>query len=272
MFFYLVRQKIVLRFDWQGELKNLSEIRTLEQSPAIILIRPQLGENIGAVARAMLNFGFWDLRIVCPRDGWPNQHAIAVASGAGKILDNTKIFNSSEEACADLNFIFATTARRRGLLKETYSPNSAAVKSDEIMSTGLGVGFMFGPERSGLPNEDISLAQAIMSVPINPKFSSLNLAQCVLLVAYECFNLRINKVAGNEVGSGINYASLIEVDHLRLALFKDLSAANYFWPHDKRASLTENLTNLLGRLALTSADVRTLHGVIRALAKCQIND
>ena len=239
----------------------------LNQSPSIILIRPQLGENIGAVARAMLNFGLSDLRIVCPRDGWPNQHAIAVASGAGKILDNARLFTSSQEACKDLHYVFATTARNRGLFKETFSPDGAIIKSYKIMESGLGVGFMFGPERSGLQNEDISLAQAVASVPINPTFSSLNLAQCVVLFAYEWFNFALKKDAFKESIPTVRYASLIEVEHLRASLFKHLNAANYFWPEDKRSSLKNNLINLLGRLSLTSADVRTLHGVIKALSK-----
>ena len=241
-------------------------------SPSIILVRPQLGENIGSVARAMLNFGLSDLRVVSPRDGWPNQHAIAVASGAGVILDNAKLFNSSQEAVQDLHYIFATTARNRGLFKEIFTPEAAMIKSNKIIGSGLGVGLMFGPERSGLQNEDISLAQAIVSVPINSKFSSLNLAQCVVLFAYEWFKLVSMREVIEEFEPATQYASLIEVEHLRAALFKALHSANYFWPEDKRNSLKENLTNLLGRLSLTSADVRTLHGVIKALYCNQTDD
>ncbi len=245
---------------------------SLNQSPSVILVRPQLGENIGSVARAMLNFGLSDLRIICPRDGWPNQNAVAVASGAGVILDNAKLFDSSQEACKDLHYIFAMTARKRGLVKEIFSPERAIVKSKKIINSGLGVGLMFGPERSGLQNEEISLAQAIVSVPINPKFSSLNLAQCVILFAYEWFTLNAKREVIEEFEPIIKYAPIIEVEHLRGALFGYLNSANYFWPEDKRSSLTENLTNLLARLPLTSADVRTLHGVIRALISDQTND
>ncbi len=245
---------------------------SFNQSPSVILVRPQLGENIGSVARAMLNFGLSDLRIISPRDGWPNQHAVAVASGAGVILDNAKLFNSVQEACEDLHYIFAMTARKRGLSKETFSPEKAIIKSRKIINLGLGVGLMFGPERSGLNNEEISLAKAIVSVPINPKFSSLNLAQCVILFAYEWFTLNAKREPIEEFEPVLKYASLIEVEHLRTALLGYLNSANYFWPEDKRSSLTENLTNLLGRLPLTSADVRTLHGVIKALINDQTND
>ena len=261
-----------INFEWNGKLKTMNKGISQSQSPAIILIRPQLGENIGAVARAMLNFGLSDLRIVCPRDGWPNQHAIAVASGAGLIIDNAKLFNSSKEACADLHYIFAATARKRNLSKDTFSPKNAMAKGDNILKSGLSVGIMLGPERSGLQNDDISLSQAIVTVPINPSFPSLNLAQCAVILAYEWFNLSLKNEVLDEFETSVEFASLIEVDHLRLALFEQLTVANYFWPKDKKASLKENLTDLLGRLALTSADVKTLHGVIKALKSSKSND
>ena len=219
----------------------------LNQSPVIILVQPQLGENIGAVARAMLNFNISDLRIVCPRDGWPNQTAIAAASGAGIILENAKIFKSTYEACANLNYIFATTARKRDLTKDIFSPKSSMIKSRAIMKQGQKVGIIFGPERAGLQNEDISLSQAIVSVPINQNFSSLNLAQCVVLLAYEWFNLNQTQESVDQEKESIRYASLSEVEHLRSAFLKNLDTANYFWPENKRLSLIENITNLLGR-------------------------
>ncbi len=255
-------------------MNTLKQKATLSASPIVILIRPQLGENIGAVARAMLNFGLTDLRIVCPRDGWPNQSAVAVASGAGIVLENAKIFNSSQDACADINFIFATTARNRDLSNEIFSPKNSMKKCLELIKSGQRVGIMFGPERSGLHNDDISLAQAIISIPTNPKFSSLNLSQCAVLLAYQWLNINtgFTQNASNQGANEIKYAPLHEVEHLRLALMKNLTAVNYFWPEDKKDSLTENLTNLLGRLALTSADVRTLHGVIKALVRNQTSD
>ena len=253
-------------------LNTLNPSVDINGSPAVILVRPQLGENIGAVARAMLNFGWSDLRIVCPRDGWPNQSAVATSSGAGIVLDNAKIFRSTDEACVDLNYVFATTARNRDLSKEICSPERAMEKSIMLVTSGQRVGIMFGPERAGLANSDIYLAQEIVSFPINPNFSSLNLAQCVILMAYEWFKTNSSKDIVGVTEEKIYYASRIEVEHLRLALIKSLHLVNYFWPKSKKASLTQNLNNLLGRLPLTSSDVRTLHGVIKALIKPPARD
>ena len=248
-------------------MNTLHQKIKLNYGPSLILVKPQMGENIGAVARGMLNFGLSDLRIVSPRDGWPNQNAVAVASGAGSVLENAKIFNSTQAACADLNYIFATTARSRDLTKETFAPNHAMKKSMEIIVSNQRVGVLFGPERAGLENSDVGLAQAIISVPINQNFSSLNLAQCAIIIAYEWFNLRLNQDFIKSPKATIKYASMLEVEHLQTALLKNLDAAGFFWPTNKRQSLIENLTNLLGRLPLTSSDVRTLHGVIKALLK-----
>jgi tRNA/rRNA methyltransferase len=253
-------------------LNTLNPTVGLNESPAVILVRPQLGENIGAVARAMLNFGWSDLRIVCPRDGWPNQSAVAMASGAGSILDNAKICESTDAACIDLKYVFATTARNRDLSKEICSPERAMQKSIMLINSGQRVGVMFGPERAGLENSDIYLAQEIVSFPINPKFSSLNLAQCVILMAYEWFKTNSRKDILSAPDEKIYYAARIEVEHLRLALLKNLHSVNYFWPESKKESLTKNLNNLLGRLPLTSSDVRTLHGVIKALIKPSAED
>ena len=253
-------------------MKTADQEINLSRTPTIILIRPQLGENIGAVARAMLNFGLSELRIVDPRDGWPNQHAIAVASGAGSVLDTAKFYSTTLEACSDLHFIFAATVRARGLSKKIFYPKEAIDKTMKILHSGLRVGLMFGPERSGLRNADIALSQAIISVPTNPNFSSLNLAQCVVLLTYEWFNLSKNRGSEGKSKNITRLASRIEVQHLKLALFEKLSVANYFWPEDKKASLAENLIDLLGRLELTSSDIRTLHGVIKTLGRNHKDD
>jgi tRNA/rRNA methyltransferase len=220
----------------------------------------------------MMNFGWSDLRIVCPRDGWPNQSAIASASGAGSVLENAKICCSIEEACIDLKYVFATTARSRDLSKEICSPERAMEKGAMLIKSGQRVGIMFGPERAGLENSDICLAQEIVSFPTNPNFSSLNLAQCVILMAYEWFRNNSSGEISSALEEKIYYASRIEVEHLRLALLDNLDLVNYFWPKSKKKSLTQNLNNLLGRLPLTSSDVRTLHGVIRALIKSSAKD
>lgn len=155
------------------------------QQPAIILIRPQMGENIGAAARAMWNFGLDHMRIVDPRDGWPSQKAVAMASGAGRLLDEARLFDTTAEALADTTFVMATTARPRDLTKPVYSPEFAMAEAARRIGTGQKVAVMFGPERAGLENDDIIRANAIISVPVNPDFPSLNLAQCVLLLSYE---------------------------------------------------------------------------------------
>ena len=153
--------------------------------PAFVLVRPQMGENIGSAARAMWNFGLDRMRIVDPRYGWPNQKAVALASGAGRLLDEAGLYESTPDALADRTFTFATTARSRDLTKPVFSPEGAMKKAAEIIASGGKVAVLFGPERSGLENDDIARANAIVSVPVNPEFASLNLAQCVLLMGYE---------------------------------------------------------------------------------------
>ncbi|MGB0799876.1 MAG: RNA methyltransferase, partial [Planktomarina sp.] len=147
--------------------------------PAIVLVRPQMGENIGAAARAMWNFGLDHMRVVAPRDGWPNPKAVAMASGAGRLLDEAQHFETTTAALADTTFVMATTARTRGLTKPVYSPEFAMAEAARRIAAGQNVAVMFGPERSGLENDDISRANAMISVPVNPEFPSLNLAQCV---------------------------------------------------------------------------------------------
>ena len=153
--------------------------------PAFVLVRPQMGENIGAAARAMWNFGLDRMRVVAPRDGWPNPKAAAMASGAGRLLDEAQIVAGTAEAVADCAFVFATTARARDLTKPVFSPERAMALSADRIAAGERVAVLFGPERAGLENDDIARANAIINVPVNPDFPSLNLAQCVLLTAYE---------------------------------------------------------------------------------------
>ena len=153
--------------------------------PCFILVRPQMGENIGAAARAMLNFGLERMRIVDPRDGWPNPKAVAMASGAGRVLDRAGLFQDIPAAIADCDFVFATTARSRELVKPVVTPERAMEMTRAMVAEGRRVGFLFGPERAGLENEDVAPANAIVTVPVNPEFPSLNLAQCALLLGYE---------------------------------------------------------------------------------------
>lgn len=234
-------------------------------TPAIILVKPQMGENIGAAARAMWNFGLDRMRLVAPRDGWPNPKAIAMASGAGRVLDQIQRTETTAEAIADLNFTFATTARSRDLTKEVMTPERAMAHARALIADGQKVGILFGPERAGLANEDIVQANAFISVPVNPAFASLNLAQSVLLLAYEWRRLAGQEVAGGPAKS--RNAEAGEVQAFLTHLQTRLDDVGFFFPENKRVSMLENLNNMFSRLPLTDADVRTLHGVIKAIAE-----
>jgi tRNA/rRNA methyltransferase len=235
--------------------------------PSIILVKPQMGENIGASARAMYNFGLEWMRIVSPRDGWPNQKATTMASGAARVLDQVRLTDTVSEACDDLHYVFATTARTRDLTKPVMTPERAMEHARALIGEGKKVGIMFGPERAGLANEDVVRANALISVPVNPAFASLNLAQCVLLLAYEWRRQGANVPPESMAMAGTEFATGIEVEKLSERLAERLDERGFFWPDDKAESLRLNLRNLLSRMALTGADVRTLHGVFRSLVK-----
>src|SRR5215217_8800483 len=158
---------------------------TLTPSPAVILCEPQLGENIGTAARAMANFGLWDLRLVRPRDGWPNEKAVAAASKADHVLERVRVFETLEEAIADLKVVYATTARSRDMQKEVLGPEEASINMARHINTGQGAGLLFGRERWGLLNEEVALSDAIVTLPVEPAFASLNIAQAVLIMSYE---------------------------------------------------------------------------------------
>lgn len=235
--------------------------------PAFILVEPQLGENIGAACRAMWNFGLTDLRLVAPRDGWPNPAAVAMASGATRVLDAARVFDDVAGATAELSYVYATTARPRELTKRVLTPEAAAADMAERRGRGERVGVLFGRERTGLENEDVIAANAIVSVPVNPRFGSLNLAQCVLLMGYEWRKRAVETPAESYETGGWPLASRETMDQLWTHLEQDLDAANYFWPEHKRAAMAASLRNLLSRTPMTDQDARMLHGVIRALAE-----
>lgn len=234
--------------------------------PVFILVRPQMGENIGAAARAMLNFGITQMRVVGPRDGWPNPKAVAMASGAGRVLDGAGLFDDVAGAIADRDFVFATTSQRRELVKDVVTPERAMVMARALAAEGKRVGVMFGPERAGLENEDIIRANATISVPVNPDFPSLNLAQCVLLMGYEWCRQGapvppvIQEMARTEL------ANRAEVERLADHFEERLEAAGFFFPATKVAGMKANLRNMWGRLALTRAEVQTFHGMLRQIA------
>ncbi|MEC9199155.1 RNA methyltransferase [Donghicola tyrosinivorans] len=235
--------------------------------PNFVLVRPQMGENIGAAARAMWNFGLDRMRIVAPRDGWPNQRAVAMASGAGRLLDEAVLTPDLPTALDDCAFTFATTARPRGLTKPVYTPEEAMKEAHARVQAGEKVAVMFGPERAGLENEDIAKANAIISVPVNPEFASLNLGQCVLLCAYEWRRAAHAATPMEYELAGTDWASAIEVEKLSEHYEDRLSDAGFFFPEEKADSMKTNLRNLWSRMPLTRADVQTLHGVLRQMVR-----
>src|SRR6056297_3976862 len=201
--------------------------------PCFVLVRPQMGENIGAAARAMLNFGLDRMALVAPRDGWPNQSAVAMASGAGRLLDDAVLVDRTVDAVADCSFVFATTARQRGMTKPVVTPERAMEIAREKIASGEKVAVLFGPERAGLENDDIALANAIISVPVNPEFPSLNLAQCVLLTGYEWRRKSVEIPPETTEMAGTDWASAIERDRLAEHYEDTLDRAGFFFPEHK---------------------------------------
>ncbi|MFP7673047.1 RNA methyltransferase [Marivita sp. S0852] len=235
--------------------------------PAFVLVRPQMGENIGAAARAMLNFGLERMRLVAPRDGWPNQSAVALASGAGRVLDDALLVERTVDAVADCSFVFATTARQRGLTKPVVTPERAMEMARDRITAGEKVAVLFGPERAGLENDDIALANAIISVPVNPEFPSLNLAQCVLLTGYEWRRQTVDTLPETTELAGTDWATAIETEKLAAHYEDQLEAAGFFFPNTKADSMKRNLRNMWSRMPLTRADVQMLHGVLRQMVR-----
>ncbi len=244
----------------------------LPQIPAIVLVRPQMGENIGAAARAMWNFGLDRMRIVAPRDGWPNPAAVAMASGAGRLLDKAQLCDDLPVACADCDYVFATTARSRDLIKPVFSPEAAMTEAARRIASGQRVAVLFGPERAGLENEDIARANAIISVPVNPHFASLNLAQCVLLMGYEWMRAQGNVTAQQTQMAGTDWASGQEIEHLAAHYEERLETSGFFFPDHKVASMKLNLRNMWSRMPLTRADVQMLHGMMRQMVRWKERD
>ena len=211
------------------------------REPVFVFVRPQMGENIGAAARGMWNFGLQRMRIVAPRDKWPNTRAVAMASGAGRLLQEATIFNSISEAIADCNFVFSTTVRSRDLPKKVSSPKEAMKIARKRLSSGQKVAFLFGPERSGLENGDISQSNEIVSVQTNPNFSSLNLSQCVLLLSYEWRLSNINAEEFSIIEKNSEIAKAREVQKLADYYENILEEAGFFFPSNKASGMKINL-------------------------------
>lgn len=230
--------------------------------PVIILVKPQLGENIGKAARAMLNFGLTELRLVAPRDGWPNPDAGPAASGADLVLARAEVFDTLADAVADCTTVYATTVRKRGVTKQVLTPDAAA---REVHSTAGRSAYVFGPERSGLETDDVALAHKIVTVPINPEFGSLNLAQAVILLAYEW-------------SKGVALASppMIDLDppasHDELEgfiqhLIRDLDQVGYFFPPARTTATLRTLRTALTKTGWSHNDIRMMHGIVTILGR-----
>lgn len=239
--------------------------------PAFVLIRPQMGENIGAAARAMWNFGLDRMRITSPRDGWPNQKAVAMASGAGRLLDEAVLCETTAEAVADCTYVYATTARPRELTKPVFTPAHAMKDAAQRIANGEKVSVLFGPERAGMENDDIAKANAIISVPVNPEFTSLNLAQCVLLVGYEWRQATVETVAATVSMDG-EWATQQEMEKLAEHYEDRMETAGFFFPEHKAPSMKINLRNLWSRMPLTRADIQMLHGIMRQMVRWKERD
>ncbi len=238
--------------------------------PAIVLVRPQMGENIGHAARAMLNFGLTEMRLVAPRDGWPNPAAGPTAAGADIVLERARVFDTTEEALADCANIYATTVRKRGVTKPVVCPDEAA---REMRAAPGKSAILFGREASGLATEDVALARSILTVPINPEFGSLNLAQAVILCAYEWS--RIGRESGDESDlvqptaedEALPPASQSDLDGL-IRHFEDLlRPRGYFFPENREEATRLTLRSVLTKPGWNQLEVRTLRGVLSALTR-----
>ncbi len=238
-----------------------------DDAPVVVLVEPQLGENIGAAARAMLNFGLTRMRLVRPRDTWPNPQALNTSSGAESILEGAEIFDTTQDAIADLRHVYAATARVRDMVKPVFSPREAARRMRDHGAGRAISGVLFGRERSGLDNDDAVLAGALMIVPANPAYASINLAQAVLLLAYEWFQAGAPETLGEVTRKGASPATAEEMQHLFDHLECELDACGFLRPPEKRPRMVRNIRNIFTRADLTDQEVRTLRGIISGLTR-----
>ena len=235
--------------------------------PIIILVEPQLGENIGAAARVMANFGLRRLRLVKPRDGWPNIQAHRAASGADRVLEEAELFDTLDAAIADCTLVLATTARAHDQAKPVISPQAAATLLAPRVAVGESVAVMFGRERYGLENDEVALADRIVTFPVNPAFASLNLAQAVAVIAYEWFKLACGGTLPFAMPQKSSPAGKEQVQAFFAHLERQLDAIEYFRPLEKRATMLVNLRNIFARMQPTQQDIQTLHGIVVALTE-----
>ena len=238
-----------------------------EPVPVVVLVQPQLGENIGAVARAMFNCGLTRLSLVSPRDGWPNERAWTTAAGADLVLAEAQVFDTLEAAVAGLDAVYATTARRRDLVQRIVNPRQAARELRAHARHGNGSGLLFGPERTGLTNDQMVLADTVITLPLNPIFSSLNLAQAVLIHAYEWWMASLDVVPDAELYTGASrLATKAEIGNLFAHVERELDVGGFFPNLEKRPNMVRNIRALLQRARMTEQEVRSFHGMITAMS------
>ena len=250
----------------------------MSKTPSVILVNPQLGENIGTAARAMANFALPDLRLFNPRDGWPNAKARSSATKGDWIVDSASVHDKLEDALADLNYVYATTARPRDMIKEVMTPDQAAADMHGRIAKGQKVGMMFGRERWGLHNDEIALADVVVMAPVDPSHASLNIAQAVLLMGYEWYKPIAQSMgmgtqeAGPEIETGLKMpetrpATKEEMVGMFEHLERELEAGGFFKTKEIRPRMEVNLRNMMGRAEFTEQEVRTFRGVIAALSR-----
>lgn len=262
--------------DKRRRLGGRRTAREAPPAPAIILVEPQLGENIGTTARAMLNCGLTDLRLVRPRDGWPNFKAERTAAGADEVISNARVFDDVRSAASDLHRLYATTARNRYMVHEIHTARTSAPDIRRAAARGQRVGILFGRERTGLENDDLSLADAVITLPLNPGFSSLNLAQAVLIVGYEWYlagdgGPAPEGAAERGTGSRLHLgagrpATKDQLFNFFAHLEQELDASGFLRLDEKRPGMVQNIRNLFQRARPTDKEIKTLHGIVTGLA------
>jgi tRNA/rRNA methyltransferase len=238
-----------------------------QPGPVVVLVEPQLGENIGSVARAMANFGLSKLRLVQPKQAWPNERAKVMAAGADRILDDAVLYDSLADAIADCTQVFAATARAHDQAKPVVGPEEAARLAAPEVAAGETVAIVFGRERNGLENHEVGMADRIITLPVNPAFASLNLGQAVVIVAYEWFKLSVGGALPFTTAERSPPAPKQQLAAFFANLERELEKVEFFRPPDKRSTMTVNLRNIFLRMQPTQQDMQTLHGVIMAIAQ-----
>ena len=243
-----------------------ADLHPIGNSPVVVLVRPQLADNIGACARAMANGGLFHLRLVAPRDGWPQEKAWRTASGADRILDAATVHSTVADAVADLHHVFATCPRPRHIVKPVLTARGAAAELHEISSRGLRAGLLFGPERAGLDNDDMAEADALVRFPLNPAFMSLNLGQAVMVMSYEWWTATDDTPPRTLMTNETQVATKGRLDNFLTHLVDQLDACGFLRNLPKRPGMVRNIRHFFQRGEVTEQELRTLHGVVTELA------